>query len=185
MDIRMTDDEIKNLQTGVLLLAARAARRCSPKHLQHLSYLIQEGAGVPTRHEFTYRYGPHSRTVEDRTDSLHYTGYLKRQEQKGMLGWVIIPYLIYDHRMRERELRFTQPAEEFRDMVQSAARQYPGKNSLETNIAATILYMSRSAPARPRADTIRAAQRAMPKLSTEALEREYQRLAELGWLAAS
>lgn len=185
MEIGTDAMQMENLQTGALLLAIRAARRSPPGHIQHLSYLIQEGAGVPTRHQFTYRYGPHARTVEDRTDSLHHMGYLKRQEQKGLMGWVTIPYLIYDHRMKQDELRFTQPVEEFREMIESAARQYPGKSSLETNMAASILYMSRVLPGRTKADTLNAAQRAMPKLSAEALEREYQRLASLGWLEAS
>ena len=169
----MTDRPIR---PGVLHHLVTQMGTPSRLKLQKMSYLLQEGLGIPTAYRFKMHHqGPNSDELTNVTDWMRTTGHLEIWDDPDKPGYLTIV-------RRDPETEWLTPAQEHEkelDHILSALAQRPDEY---LDLLASVHFVQKLQPDNTREKTVETVSAMKPRIEPDSIDAAYTDLEELGML---
>ena len=186
----MEREELRQLRLGCLHTLAEGPRECTKAGLHELSFILQEGMGLPTRYTFRNLHGPRSDELDSRMSELKFTGFLEIREdpEPGNPQQLVTALEPDADRLAREMLRdMRRAAAPWREITGLGLELFGDRDSVMLHRQAYLLmlhgFQDESPPDMEK--TVGMAMAAMPKMDRQKTEADYRELERLGMLDGS
>ena len=186
----MDQEELKQLRLGCLHALAQGQRGCAKTRVQELSFILQEGMGLPTGYRFRNLHGPTSDELDSRMSELRLTGFLEVRDgpEPGNLKQMVTALEPDGDRLAREMLRdMRRAAAPWREITGLGLETFGERDDLEVHRQACLLMLHGFRGEKPpdMERTVGMAMAAMPKMDRQETEADYRELERLGMLDGS
>ena len=154
---------------------------CTRRRLQRLSYMLQEGMGLPTRYRFRNVHGASSDELDAIASELKFTGTVREEPEQRTL----LPSGAQDEPGLTEWLQAIQGAPGgFVALVDRAHRAFGDLSDFQVHRISQVLFahLAGRGPEKDKDQVLKTAQGMMPKVEAGVIQEDYRKLQELGML---